>query len=342
MSFTGDGEDHCQAVHLDGLHGGGPRDTRRWAARLVFAISLIGSALAPQLHSAPEGSQAREEPAVATPPVPREQRADSQPSVESIERVVIPIPGSALDLELVRVDLGLDRPLWMSRSEITWDMLDAFVYAFDLEDDEATEVDGITRPSKPYISMDRGFGKSGFPAISVNHRLATEFCQWLSARSGRTLRLPTLDEWRRACERSGIDAASLPDFAWCAENAGQKTHPVRSRQADRLGLHDLFGNAAEWVDAGDGAFRVVGGSFRDSAATMSCAMALERDPAWNASDPQIPKSIWWLADGGFVGFRVVVEEPSRQPSESLPSTTPPTEEPAAPTPRPVPATEPRP
>jgi hypothetical protein len=29
---------------------------------------------------------------------------------------------------------------------------------------------------------------------------------------------------------------------------------------------------------------------------------------WNKSDPQIPKSKWWLADGGFVGFRIAREE----------------------------------
>jgi hypothetical protein len=27
------------------------------------------------------------------------------------------------------------------------------------------------------------------------------------------------------------------------------------------------------------------------------------------SDPQIPKSIWWLADAGWIGFRVVCEGP---------------------------------
>jgi hypothetical protein len=33
------------------------------------------------------------------------------------------------------------------------------------------------------------------------------------------------------------------------------------------------------------------------------------DASLNATDPQIPKSMWWLADGGFVGFRVVCEAP---------------------------------
>ena len=28
-------------------------------------------------------------------------------------------------------------------------------------------------------------------------------------------------------------------------------------------------------------------------------------PDWNALDPQIPKSLWWLASADFVGIRVV-------------------------------------
>jgi hypothetical protein len=31
-------------------------------------------------------------------------------------------------------------------------------------------------------------------------------------------------------------------------------------------------------------------------------------PDWQASDPQVPKSKWWLTDAPFVGFRVVCED----------------------------------
>jgi len=31
-------------------------------------------------------------------------------------------------------------------------------------------------------------------------------------------------------------------------------------------------------------------------------------PEWNMTDPQYPKSRWWLSDAPFVGFRVVCEE----------------------------------
>ena len=43
---------------------------------------------------------------------------------------------------------------------------------------------------------------------------------------------------------------------------------------------------------------------------------------WNASDPQDPQSIWWLADGGFVGLRLVLEtdvdgKPASAPSKGI-------------------------
>ena len=31
------------------------------------------------------------------------------------------------------------------------------------------------------------------------------------------------------------------------------------------------------------------------------------DKSLNRTDPQIPRSVWWLADGGFIGFRVLCE-----------------------------------
>ena len=29
---------------------------------------------------------------------------------------------------------------------------------------------------------------------------------------------------------------------------------------------------------------------------------------WNESDPQFPKSVWWLVDGPYIGMRVVTND----------------------------------
>ena len=51
-----------------------------------------------------------------------------------------------------------------------------------------------------------------------------------------------------------------------------------------------------------------GGSFRDE--VVGFDSRLEDTPAWNATDPQLPKSPWWLADADFVGFRILCEGPA--------------------------------
>ena len=220
------------------------------------------------------------------------------------------VPGTVQSIELRLVappDHSGVAPFYMSKTEITWDLYDIFVYAQDRNDGVNDEADAVTRPSKPYISMDRGFGKAGYPAISMSYLGAQEFCEWLSRKTGRTYRLPTQAEWSAACEAGGVEAEELLEFAWFKDNSDFKTHPVARASADNSGLHDLHGNAAEWCSGEDGRPVVMGGCYRDAAENLSCNVSLSPSDDWNASDPQIPKSKWWLADGGFIGFRVVCE-----------------------------------
>ena len=198
------------------------------------------------------------------------------------------------------------QPFWIAKTEMTWDLYDTFVFGLDQsEGADESDVDAITRPSKPYIAMDRGFGKAGYPVISVSYHGAKMFCEWLSKKTGRTYRLPTAAEWVLACGVGGTDLDPVDDYAWYKSNATYTTHPVGTKKPDALGLHDMYGNASEWCTGGDDEPVTMGGSYRDSAQEIGCTMRVEPSDTWNASDPQIPKSVWWLADGGFVGFRIV-------------------------------------
>lgn len=225
-----------------------------------------------------------------------------------------PIDGTALDFEMIWIpssDNGEGGGLWVSRTEVTWEIFDVFVYRLDGSDESSEDpVDAITRPSKPYIAMDRGFGHAGFPALSMSFHGAQQFCKWLSAKTGRTYRLPTEEEWLMLCAQSGITEDNAEEHAWFKGNAKFKTHEVGTRMADDLGLYDLWGNAGEWCSTGadDDRGVVMGGSYKDPRDGIGCSMRQKPVPAWNASDPQFPKSIWWLADAGFVGFRLVCEE----------------------------------
>lgn len=200
------------------------------------------------------------------------------------------------------------KPFFLGATEVTWDMYDLFVYGdTNAQTGSAKGADAVTRPSKPYMPPDRGFGHSGYAALSMSFNGAQRFCDWLSQKTGRKCRLPTEAEWAHACALDSAQQVNLGDTAWFGDNADDKTHPVGSKAAGALGLHDMAGNAAEWVMTADGKPMTCGGSYRDDADQVGCAARRPPSNDWNASDPQLPKSKWWLADCTFVGFRVVCE-----------------------------------
>ena len=46
----------------------------------------------------------------------------------------------------------------------------------------------------------------------------------------------------------------------------------------------------------------------DDPELVGCHVRQEQTKDWNSTDPQNPKSKWWLSDGPFVGFRIVCEQ----------------------------------
>ncbi len=232
----------------------------------------------------------------------REELAGTTATLE-----MVPIPAGAFRSGETTIEIPA---MWMSKTEITWDLFDVFVYRLDATDNGTPAgVDAVTRPSKPYLPPDRGFGHEGFPAISMSHKGAAEFCVWLSAKTGRTYRLPTEAEWEYAARAGAAEPVSLDEIAWYSGNAKDTTHRVGGKAANAWGLHDMLGNAAEWCDGADGKPVTRGGSYRDGKAVVAFGARVPQDSSWNMSDPQVPKSGWWLADCSFVGFRVVCEGP---------------------------------
>ena len=248
------------------------------------------------------------------------------PSDAVATATTIAISGTALEIELLPIHDVAHANVLLGKTEVPWELLDAFVFSRDAGSGPA-QADAIARPSKPYISMDRGFGHAGFPAISVSEENAKLFCVWLSAKTGKTFRLPTVQEFQAACAQGSSDAIPLNDIAWYLGNSNRRTHRIATSKPMSNGFYDLNGNAAEWVTTTDGKGVLVGGAYNDHEDRVNCAAIRPFSTDWNDTDPQIPPSRWWLANGSFAGFRVACEVPlasatnpiSDKPQEIKPS-----------------------
>lgn len=269
-------------------------------ARSIVFILMISGLVPPQSALAQPGATV----------------AGLEPYRDSIPRTLVsfemvPVPGGTVTVrgpggpQTVEV-----RPFYIGRTEVTWDMYDIWALGLDLPPG-ALEAGfhAVSRPSEPYGAADYGWGRGGFAAISLTYDAAEAFCAWLSARTGRRYRLPSEAEWQRAADLAvgpgGLTPEQLDAIAWHAGNSGDQANAVASKQPDALGLHDLFGNVAEWVLTEEGRPLVRGGSFRDPAGWVGPMSRAMQDPSWTESDPQLPQSKWWLSDGPFVGFRIV-------------------------------------
>jgi len=237
--------------------------------------------------------------------------ARAQSAVEATETVVpelVEIPATTLSLELVPVEIADGKTLLVARREISWDHYDTFIYGLDQADPaNPDDADVVTRPTKPYINMDRGWGHTNFPAMGMSHLAAQEFCNWLGHKTGRRFRLPTEEEWQAIAERSGTTPELVDARCWHAGNTEETTRESATKEPDDLGLYDLLGNVGEWCTDAEGKPIVRGGSYLDEPALLTPEARQKPHRSWNATDPQIPKSKWWLADCTWVGIRVVCE-----------------------------------
>ncbi|NNF36341.1 MAG: SUMF1/EgtB/PvdO family nonheme iron enzyme [Saprospiraceae bacterium] len=219
---------------------------------------------------------------------------------------------------------------WMSKYEITYGQYKPFrVKEWDGKGgDMDYDVDAVARPTPPYQDFTHGMGSDDdFPAVSMTQQAALKYCEWLYYKTGIFYRLPTDLEWEYAC-LGGTTEKNAERMTWHWENSDEKYHKVGKRESNGYGLQDMLGNVSEYtVDQylesgynqaqisyphmvaspvrGKYGRSVRGGAFDDAPEDCSCRSAIPSNSAWQARDPQIPKSKWWNPDSPFVGFRII-------------------------------------
>jgi formylglycine-generating enzyme required for sulfatase activity len=212
------------------------------------------------------------------------------------------------------------KDFYISRTEITWEQIEVWMFRLDMTEREKLADSGIydssqrSRPSKPYSPPDFGYGFGDHPVIGVTHHSAKMFCQWLSRKTGRNYRMPTEAEWEYAARGPAapvpakpLDTDMLDRIAWHRGNADEHTHSVGQKQANILGLYDILGNAGEWCTDLRGQPVLCGGSWKTWPGRLDWALRQRETPSWRARDVMDPQSPWFLLDADFVGFRIVCD-----------------------------------
>jgi formylglycine-generating enzyme required for sulfatase activity len=177
---------------------------------------------------------------------------------------------------------------------------------------------------------DAGWGRGKRPVINVSwNHITQEYLPWLSRKTSRTYRLLSEAEWEYAAR--GATSASQPAKRyWWGDQASHEyanygkdaccdglkrgrdqwvnTAPVGQFPANPFGLHDMHGNALEWVeDCWSGSYS---GAPSDGSAWTSgdCSSRVARGGSWS-DDPQRLRSAMRIGnrpvDGGSIfGFRL--------------------------------------
>jgi formylglycine-generating enzyme required for sulfatase activity len=125
-------------------------------------------------------------------------------------------------------------------------------------------------------------------------------------------RLPTEAEFEHAAVAGAkapwkMTEAEIDKVSWNYSNIEEMTSAVGKKAPNAFGLFDTLGNVGEWATDAKGQPVLCGPSFMQNPDEVSPSFKQRWQPSWQESDPQIPKSRWWLSDGPFCGFRLVCE-----------------------------------
>ncbi len=153
------------------------------------------------------------------------------------------------------------------------DKTGAYGYSISHDRNRPEKADAFAGRDPVYSWKTPGFPQAGdHPVVNVTWHDAMAMAKWLSQKEGVTYRLPTEAEWEYACKAGTqtryphgndpqtltqwanlFDASATPhwqrwqDKALPGNDGHAFTAPVASYAPNAFGLHDMVGNAWEWV-----------------------------------------------------------------------------------------------
>lgn len=194
------------------------------------------------------------------------------------------------DTESPQYDVIFERSFALGRYPVTFDEYDYFCSQTGRE-----------------AAEDAGWGRGRRPVIKVSWEDAQDYCNWLSAATGQSFRLPTEAEWEYAC-RAGTTTRYAFGDEMTEEQANfggviGKTTEVGSYPANAWDVYDMHGNVWEWVEdywhetyenapnngsartMGESTRRVMrGGSWYDGAVNLRSACRGRNRPVYRDDD----------------------------------------------------------
>jgi formylglycine-generating enzyme required for sulfatase activity len=168
------------------------------------------------------------------------------------------------------------------------------------------------------------FNGDDLPVETVSWNDCQEFLKKLSAKEGKTYRLPTEAEWEYACRagtttrfNAGDDDKALDGVGWYFGNSGGMPHPVGQKKANVWGLYDMHGSVIEWCQDLYGDDYYKSSPAVDPTGSAQGADRVLRGGCWFFIPRYSRSSGRGRNDPGFrsplLGFRVVVVSGSRTP-----------------------------
>ena len=133
------------------------------------------------------------------------------------------------------------------------------------------------------------FSGISLPVEQVTWSDCQDFIQALNSMTGQKFRLPTEAEWEYAArggkksngyEYSGSN--TLDDVAWYYKNSSEKTHAVKSKAPNELGIYDMSGNVYEWCQDWYGAYS--SSSQTNPKGPSTGSIRVHRGGSWNSID----------------------------------------------------------